>query len=410
MALHADFDSKVDQRIHGLVAAGAAVLSYVHARTFFLPFMGPVGASVTPLLLDAVVYWLATASIRQARKEKPARMLRLGAYAVLGLSVLANALGGATWPERVFMALPPALFGYLTEVQIRLALAEAREKGGRERIALGLWLRHPIRALRAREWLARKDAPAFDLATAERDKLRAAHDAVRIALPGKPNARARGGVMRELSAGRLEPAAAVQASGLLDKPGVPELHRAALVAALGGSSDTVLPIGQADAIRAEIEAARGALRAEADATHTALDEQIRTGLWDLTVALDEMRDVLRAEIASALDRTSGAPASRTRSASGTRTRTRTPGAPGSHAGAHPGAVTEESAEVHFAAELAAGQVPSQRRIKAELHVGQDRATQIHAHLVTVTRSDGGSDVAEGRSDDEISENGEEQAA
>lgn len=49
----------------------------------------------------------------------------------------------------------------------------------------------------------------------------------------------------------------------------------------------------------------------------------------------------------------------------------------------PGAVTFESAEVHFAAALADGQVPSQRRIKAELHVGQDRAAQIHRHLAAL---------------------------
>ena len=48
-----------------------------------------------------------------------------------------------------------------------------------------------------------------------------------------------------------------------------------------------------------------------------------------------------------------------------------------------GAVTGESAEVHFAADLADGQVPSVRRIKSELHVGQDRARQIHDHLTAV---------------------------
>jgi DNA-binding transcriptional regulator YiaG len=45
-------------------------------------------------------------------------------------------------------------------------------------------------------------------------------------------------VLRELNAGRLAPAAAVAASGLLTKPGVPELHRAALAAALGHQADT----------------------------------------------------------------------------------------------------------------------------------------------------------------------------
>ncbi len=51
-------------------------------------------------------------------------------------------------------------------------------------------------------------------------------------------------------------------------------------------------------------------------------------------------------------------------------------------------MTAEAAEVHFAADLAEGQVPSARRIKAELHVGQDRAAQIHDHLATIAAAPG----------------------
>ena len=60
---------------------------------------------------------------------------------------------------------------------------------------------------RAWLWLARQSAPAFDRASAERDRLRAARDAVRLALPGRTRAvrRARAGVLRELNAGRLPP-------------------------------------------------------------------------------------------------------------------------------------------------------------------------------------------------------------
>ena len=103
---------------------------------------------------------------------------------------------------------------------------------------LRLWLRHPVRTGRAWLWLARQSAPAFDRANAERDRLRAARDAVKLALPGRTRAarRARAGVLRELNAGRLTPAAAVAASGLLTRPGVPELHRAALMTALGASA------------------------------------------------------------------------------------------------------------------------------------------------------------------------------
>ena len=54
-----------------------------------------------------------------------------------------------------------------------------------------------------------------------------------------------------------------------------------------------------------------------------------------------------------------------------RTRTRRPG------------VTAADAEREFTAELAAGAVPSQRAIRARLHVGQDRARQLHAHLAAL---------------------------
>src|ERR1700733_5641300 len=153
MKLSPGFDSAAARRAYAVVSLGAAALSYDHARTFFLPFMGTVGATVTPLMLDAVVYWLATACIRQARQGRPLPMLRLGAYVLLALSVTANALGGATWPERVFMALPAALFGYLTEVQIRLALYEHRAaRGAADRLGVLLWVRHPVRAVRAKLW------------------------------------------------------------------------------------------------------------------------------------------------------------------------------------------------------------------------------------------------------------------
>jgi hypothetical protein len=236
MGLSAEFDSRTDRRAYAVVSLGAAALSYDHARAFFLPFMGTIGATVTPLMLDAVVFWLATAAVRQARQGRPLPMLRIGAYVLLSLSITANALGGATWPERLFMALPAALFGYLTEVQIRLALYEHRAaRGESDRLGLLLWLRHPVRSVRAKLWQARRNAPAFGAAAVERDRLAAARDAVRLAMPGRSREtrRARAGVLRELNAGRLTPAAAVAASGLMDKPGVPELHRAALAAALG---------------------------------------------------------------------------------------------------------------------------------------------------------------------------------
>ena len=69
------------------------------------------------------------------------------------------------------MALPAALFGFLTEVRTRLALYEHRAAHGDDRLRLRLWLRHPVRTGRAWLWLARQSAPAFDRASAERDRL-----------------------------------------------------------------------------------------------------------------------------------------------------------------------------------------------------------------------------------------------
>ena len=147
MSLSAEFDPAADRRAYAVVAAGAAALSYAHARAFFLPFMGPVGASATPLMLDAVVFWLASANIRQARAGRPLPMLRAGAYALLGLAITANALGGATIAERVFLALPAALFGFLVEARTRLALYQHRAAHGDDRLRARLWARHPVRWL-----------------------------------------------------------------------------------------------------------------------------------------------------------------------------------------------------------------------------------------------------------------------
>ena len=71
MSLSAEFDSSADRRAFALVAAGAATLSYSHARAFFLPFMGPAGATVTPLIMDAVVY-----SLPPPTSGRPARAAR----------------------------------------------------------------------------------------------------------------------------------------------------------------------------------------------------------------------------------------------------------------------------------------------------------------------------------------------
>jgi hypothetical protein len=72
---------------------------------------------------------------------------------------------------------------------------------------------------------------------------------------------------------------------------------------------------------------------------------------------------------------------RTRGAPRTVSAPRTAPVPGTRSRARP--VTNDAAEVHFAAGLAEGRVPSARRIKTELRVGQDRAARIHDHLAAL---------------------------
>jgi hypothetical protein len=50
------------------------------------------------------------------------------------------------------------------------------------------------------------------------------------------------------------------------------------------------------------------------------------------------------------------------------------------------AVADADAEMHFAADLAAGQVPSVRRIQRELHVGQPRAKALRQQMQSVVNS------------------------
>jgi hypothetical protein len=72
------------------------------------------------------------------------------------------------------------------------------------------------------------------------------------------------------------------------------------------------------------------------------------------------------------------------SAPAQRTRPRAAIAPGKRTRSAP--VTETDAELHYAPELAAGTLPSQRQIRADLHVGQDRARALRTHLETVSAS------------------------
>jgi len=70
------------------------------------------------------------------------------------------------------------------------------------------------------------------------------------------------------------------------------------------------------------------------------------------------------------------------SAPAPRTRTRTGTAPGNRT--RSASVTETDAELQYASEIAAGVLPSQRQIRADLRVGQDRARALRMHLESVS--------------------------
>ncbi len=95
--------------------------------------------------------------------------------------------------------------------------------------------------------------------------------------------------------------------------------------------------------------------------------------------------VLSAETAISMSRKRSAPGRGKASAPAPapmRTRARPSGAPGKRTRAP--TVSATDAESEFMSELAAGALPSIRQIRARLHVGQDRARALHAHLESLT--------------------------
>ncbi|HEX2418021.1 MAG TPA: hypothetical protein VHJ83_07850 [Micromonosporaceae bacterium] len=226
-------DSRAFQAAVALLAAGS---SYWHGRESLTEVMDPVSASVTLFLLNVVAYWLADAYVTQARAGRRLASVHTGVCGLLTASVWINTAAAQTWSGALGRALAPTLFALFVIFRVRLALAERRaEQSDDEGLPLRLWLRHPVRAARAWLWLAHRSAPAFRAASAERDRYRDLRAAVRLAMPGPAHWAGRAVVLRELAAGRLAPADALAASGLLTRPGLRDLHRAAVVASLGGA-------------------------------------------------------------------------------------------------------------------------------------------------------------------------------
>lgn len=132
--------------------------------------------------------------------------------------------------------------------------------------------------------------------------------------------------------------------------------RKAAVATELAEVKTALADAQAEAVSAR--AAAAALETELTALRAELAE------WERTPAAPEGAP---ATVVSMVGR---APSARTSAVP----QVRTSGAPGTVSESAPDPLTE------YAAELAAGALPSVRRIKAEMRVGQDRAKEIQAEL------------------------------
>ena len=107
--------------------------------------------------------------------------------------------------------------------------------------------------------------------------------------------------------------------------------------------------------------------------------------WSL--AIRDGHDSPRTAIEAALGRApvtpraalpAGAPVARNRERSRNRTRNTNRRAP----------VSAQDAESEFMADLASGAVPSIRQVRARMHVGQPRATELHAHLERVVATGG----------------------
>jgi hypothetical protein len=102
-----------------------------------------------------------------------------------------------------------------------------------------------------------------------------------------------------------------------------------------------------------------------------LARELRTGL---ALPASAPEDTARAHP----KRTPSAPRARTRNSAAKRPGAHRPGAPDRRTRSAP--VTADDAEREFMSELATGALPSIREIRTRLHVGQDRAKELRAHL------------------------------
>jgi hypothetical protein len=219
-----------------VLAAIAAWLSYASVRAAAVPVFGLDGGSAFPLLLDTGVFTASEYYLRSVRANRPMTGFRTLTRALIAATIAVNVSTAATPRAALLHAVPPALFAALVELRARQILGDARHHAGTpiDRIPLRLWLTSPIESFKLSLWVAK--AASHTAARAERERHLVALRALKLALPGRGQARtARTLVRRQLRAGTLDPAVLVTATGLDQEPdgtGAAAVLRVALRAAL----------------------------------------------------------------------------------------------------------------------------------------------------------------------------------
>jgi len=238
-----------------IVAAAGAVLSYRSLYEYAVPLFGPVLAVGFPVLVDFLVLGASLAYVAGARVGRPQAGWRLTAHAGVAGTIVLNALAAASPAEVPLHVTAPIVWSVLVEMTAREVLGQWRAVHvvPADRIPLTLWASAPMESARTALLMARTGTTNATTARTLVGVHAAAREALTLALPSLSARSARRVLRRQLRAGSLTPAAALDAIGWT-----------------GPTTGTVDP---ADAVRAALRAvittdtAAGPKRSEALTSH-----------------------------------------------------------------------------------------------------------------------------------------------
>jgi len=247
-----------------VVAAAGAVLSYRSLYEYAVPLFGPVLAVGFPVLVDFLVLGASLAYVAGARVGRPRAGWRLTAHAGVAGTIVLNALAAASPADVPLHVTAPIVWSVLVEMTAREVLGQWRAVHvvPADRIPFTLWMSAPVESVRTALLMARTGTTNATTARTLVGVHAAAREALTLALPSLSARSARRVLRRQLRAGSLTPAAALDAIGWT------------------GPTNTAT-VDPADAVRAALRAAittTGApaalisLHADADT-----DEQAQTG-------------------------------------------------------------------------------------------------------------------------------------